>query len=272
MLKKTFLLFSFSLIIVFLYTAGAMAQETEAAEGDAGGIGLTVGLDYWSNYYWRGTPYFQEDGVFFPTVAYDVMGSGLVLTLGAELSEDWVFDGKPVDTSASPDGVDNKDIHSTDFAVDYSTTIADMVSVGGGFWYFLTWNTDYNFMYWYLTAGLTSVPLSPTLTFYHDIYQESGDAKDFYVQLALSHGFELTKEAGLTLGVAGGYYNYDSYGLRGISDIDFSAALEIAVGIVTYTSSFHYIIVPTKDFYDYTAPGAKDINRFYASFGASVSL
>ena len=240
------------------YGTDLQAQEEDST------LGISVGITYWSNYYWRGTPYYSEDGAFFPTISYDVLKTGLVLSVSAELAEDWVFDNK------APQAV--KDLNATDFGLDYSYTFADMVSLGAGAWYFHTWGTAGRFISWYLSASAVSIPLSPTLSFSHDYYTDSKEKEDFYVVLGISHTFALYEAVDLTLGASGGYYRAKSVDKNGISDIDLSAALSVTKGIITYSADFHYLIIPSKDYYDFAASGAKDINRFYSSFGISLSF
>ncbi len=253
MLKK------FSLIIAGIIMAGA---GSAFAEGKP--LGLSVGLDYQSTYLWRGT-YFYSKGVFFPKVSYDVMGTGLYLSVWAELSEAYLFDGDQSSVS--------KDYQSTDFGIDYSKTFADFVTIGAGFWYFMMWEVDNSFMYWYLSASL-ALPLNPTINFYHDIYQNDpgndGQYSDIYIQLALSHPFQLTKEASLTTGASMGYYRNKGLDRNGISDIDLSAELSLTKGMVTWTGGFHLIIVPSEDYYKVGTED--DIVRYYAKFGVSLAF
>ncbi len=254
MLKKI------SKVILAIIIAGGIYTGTASAEGKS--LGISAGIDYQSTYLWRGT-YFYGKGVFFPKVSYDVMGSGLFLSVWAELADDYLFDGDKT----------HKDLQSTDFGIDYSKTFAEFITVGAGFWYFMLWETDYSFMYWYLSVGL-ALPLNPTITIYHDIYQKEqandGQYSDIYIQLALSHAIELTKEASITPGAAIGYYRNKGFDRNGISDIDLKAELAVTKGMVTYTGGFHLIIVPTEDYYKVGTED--DIVRYYAKFGVSLSF
>jgi len=256
-MKKIFKLLAVICLSITIFVPGVMAQESE----DSSDIGLTIGIDYMSNYLWRGSLWYGDDGAFFPSVSYDISDTGLTLSLSAEISEDYVFD---------PDS--NKkaieDIHATDFGVDYSYSIKDMATIGAGLWYYMMWDDSYSFISGYVSASLDSVFLTPTLTYSHDYYTDSEDGKDFYIQLGVSHSFELVKDASLDLGATGGYYYADSTDQKGISDIDFSAGLSVTSGILTYSSGFHYVLVPSEDFYG----TPKDISRFYASFGVSASI
>jgi len=257
-------LFIVSLILTIFASTEIFAQEEAATEkSESSAIGISVGIDYWSNYLWRGSYWYQGDGAFFITASYDILGSGAVISVGEELSEDWMFDGDET----------LKDIHSTDFGIDYSYTFSDMLTLGVGFWYFMMWEPANSFGTAYVSLCLSSILLSPTLTYNHDFYPDKDDLydedfKDFYIQLGISHSFALYEGVALDLGAVGGYYKMTSGDLSGISDIDLSAGLSVTKGILTYGSSFHYVIVPSKDFYG----TAKDINRFYASFGVTCSI
>lgn len=246
-------------ILLGLFSGTAMAADK--------GIGLSVGLDYQSMYLWRGM-YFYKNGVFFPKASYSFGDTGLSVSVWAELSDEYLFDGN--------DAAVVKDYQATDFGIDYATTFGKLVNFGAGFWYFLMWDTDNSFMYWYASLGF-NVLLTPTITIYHDIYQKNpgndGQYSDIYVQLALSHGFKLTEEASLTTGTAVGYYRNKGLDLNGVSDIDLSAELAFTKGMVTYTGGFHLVIVPSKDYYQFNTPSGKDdIVRYYAKFGVSLSF
>ena len=242
------------------------AQEAEAAPADSG-IGLSIGLDYMSNYLWRGTYWYGGNGAFFPSVSYDVLGSGLTIGVCGELSEAWIGDMRD----------DNEDIQAFDIGADYSKSFGP-VTLGVGVWYYMMKESDYSLASGYVSLSLDTVPLTPTLTYNHDYYTGDSDvvgdeAKDFYVTLGLSKSFELMKDAAFDLGAQAGYYSMKSFGsdLSGISDIDLSAAFSVTKGIATYSSSFHYVIVPGGDYVDYGL-SYKDYSRFYATFGVSCSI
>ena len=83
----------------------------------------------------------------------------------------------------------------------------------------------------------------------------------FTFNWVVSHGLELMKDVSLDLGAMAGYYYADSTNQKGISDIDFSTALTVTKGIISYSAGFHYVIVPSKDFY-YGTDGGKNIQPF----------
>lgn len=245
------------LSLMLTSAAAVMAEEDK-------GIGLTVDMSYTSDYLWRGTDWYSGDGAFFPALSYDVMGSGLTVSVAAELSEDYIFDG--TDTS--------KDLQATDFGLDYSYSIGESVTLSAGIWYFLLWDTDLSFITFTGSVALDFLPLTPTITYNHDYYTGTEDGKDFYITLGLSHSFELMKDVALDLGGSMGYYYADSTDQYGISDIDLSAGLSVTKGILTYSGGFHYVISPSDDFNkaSVSASGDKDISKFYATFGVSCSI
>ncbi len=253
-----------------LAVASISMTAVSASAQEDNSLGITVGVDYMSNYLWRGSYWFQNDGAFFPSASFDVMGSGLSLTVSGEFSEDYLFDGVNVGDSV-------KDLQATDFGADYSYTFADAVTLGASVWYYMLWDNDLSFATGTISLTFDTLPLSPTVVYNHDYY--TGDlgegvdkGKDFYIQAGGSHSFELVKDvASLDLGVMAGYYDSASCNTSGISDINFSADFAVTSGIITYSAGFHYVVVPSKDYY-YDLNDKKDINRFYATFGVSCSI
>ncbi|MCP4132341.1 MAG: hypothetical protein GY754_15320 [bacterium] len=244
---------------------GAWAQESEAAPAPAEtesseAIGLSIALDYVSNYYWRGVYWFENDGVFFPMISYEA--AGFTLSFGGEFSEDaFIDDGNSTVT----------DRHALDFGVDYSYSFGETATLGAGVWFFMFYNEKANnFFTGTLSLSLDTVPLTPTVSYSHDYYTDSGKKKDFYVTLAIGHEIELTKESKLELGLSSGYYYADSTDQKGISDITASAKLSVDVSSVTLSGGFNYLIVPAKDFYTYN--NVKDLSRFSSSFRAAYSI
>lgn len=256
------------ILVMTLMLASVTVMFSRDARAEESGIGLSFGISYMSDYLWRGGDWYGGDGAFFPSLSYDVLGSGFTLSVSAELAEAYIFDG----TDTVPGGTNVKDLQATDFGLDYSYSIGDKVTLGASIWYFLLWDTSLSFMTFSGSVALDFLPLTPTLTYTHDYYTDTGDAKDFYIQLGGSHSFDLMKDVSLGLGAVMGYYYADSVDLKGISDIDLSAELSVTKGIVTYSAGFHYVIVPSEDYYSASVTGKDDINKFYATFGVSCSI
>lgn len=283
------------------------------------GLGLTVGLDYVSNYMTRGEfgfNYYDSGpigGFFFPFVSFDVFDTGLRLEVRGEVSETWIGGSGEEDNESANYA---QHLHSIDFNVNYTYSIDNIITFDAGVWYYRykTWTLDDgphdNFSYFdfYLSAAIDTLPLTPTFSITYSHFTDKrmyrgdfvyynpltgqttpGDGKngDWYFQLGIEHSFELANATFLDLNAVAGYYYKRAIVPKSpdISDIDLSAGISTTKGIVAFTGSFHYVIVPGTQFKSYTLEGTddpitmtrvyplvKDIHRFYARFGASVSL
>ena len=237
----------------------------------ASDLGFTVGLDYSSKSIWRGIYIYDKDGSFNPFISYDIFDTGLSLTVGSVLVDDYVLESK--------DNKTYRDSQLTEFCVDYSNKFG-FVTLGAGFYYYRYWDNDFSYSESHVSLAFEDIPLSPTIIYTHDYYFSSKadkQGKDFYIQFGISHSFDLIEEvASLDLGAIAGYYKCSSWGddLKGVSDIDLSVGLTFTHGAVEYSAGFHYVIVPSKDFYYniYFDGTNKDISRFYSTFGASYSF
>ncbi len=229
-------------LLVFLFVAGAaLAQEKEEQKKNDP-VGVSVGIDYYSLYLWRGIKCFSGDGAFVPKASWTVFNSGLTLSVMGEVSSSWVFNGwwkKPGKYDYRVDGAGNivrKNLNfnhaayaaqTFDFGADYSYTIKDAVTIGASIWYWwfynsgharefalprvdglnLVSNVDVSYMTTSVSIGLPIVPyVNPLIIVTHDYYTLLKKGGDFYVQLGLNHPFELTKEVSLTPGIMIGYY------------------------------------------------------------------
>jgi len=254
-------------------------------------LGFTVGMDYVSKNKRRGLPAFGSieidgevfpvgravefslvDGAFFPFVSYDVMDTGISIKVKGEFAESYIIDGNKT----------HKDASSVNFNFDYSNKF-DLVTLEGGAWYFWHWDKNLSYSEIYMSLKFEDIFLTPTITYIHDYYYYYYHWKDFYIQLGISHSFDLMPDiTSLTLGASSGYFNHKFRDIKGISNIDLSTKLEVKAGAVTYTAGFYYLIVPLKEFYyssseldwsDAANPKpVKDRNRFYAAFGAAYSF
>jgi len=269
-MKKLFRIVAFTLIasISFLSTP-LFATEEES-------IGLTAGIEYASKSMWRGMYLYDKEGIFYPFLTYDVLDTGLSLTVLAGLAEAYIFDKEQTVF---------KDNQYMGFCIDYSNNFG-LVTLGAGFHYYMYhWEREYDYSETYVSFALEDFFLSPTLTIIYDYYfgEVDGDAgKDFYIQLGIGHSFDLISEiVSLDLGASIGYYSssVEAEKVSGISDIDLSIGLSVDHNSVNYFAGFHYVIVPSKDFYYHEAIHTKNINstvkdkhRFYSVFGVSHSF
>ena len=244
-------------------------------------IGLTVGVDYVSKKKWRGVPVFDGlidgeifpvEGAFLPFVSYNVMDTGLSLEIRGKFAESYIIDGNKTHRGGN----------STDFNLDYSNKFG-LVTLGAGAWYFRYWDNNRTYSDVYVSLELTDIFLSPVIIYTQDYYFDTKYWKDFYLQIGISHSFDIVTDiVYLKLAAIAGYFNRQSDKVRGISDIDLSAELNAKSGAITYSAGFHYVIVPLKAFYrssgqvDWSYPdnpkSVKDRNRFHAAFGVSYTF
>ena len=258
-MKKSLTLIFVAVMLIMAFTIADIYAQEETEGTDS--IGLSVDIDYMSNYLWRGGYWYGNDGAFFPSLSYEI--AGILISYCGEFSEDAVIDDG--DSSI-------KDLHATDLGLDYSFSIGEFLSIGVGVWYFYFHNEDtYSFITGTASVTLDSVPLSPTLTYNHDYYTDSEDKEDFYIQLGISHDIELIKGASLGLGIVGSYYNAESTDQTGISDITTTVSIAVEADRVIYSCGFNYVAVPAKDFKK-DLNGEDDIHRFFATFGVSYSI
>jgi hypothetical protein len=250
-MKKTII----GIALVAAMTAAAFAQEgargkdgaKDAAQKQENPIGLGFSINYYSTYIWRGIDFYQGDGYFFPSITWDVFGSGLKLIVAAEVASSWVFNGfrpKPQEYNFDFSGIPSKKKkqinhyayanQGLDFAADYSYTFKNIITIGANFWYYWYYNSkNATEMSWprieslnivkkwdtsYFTVGfkvgLDCVPwINPTIAVFYDNYVGYRRAGDYYVQLGFKHDFELVKGVfTITPGITAGYYYGRTYG------------------------------------------------------------
>lgn len=270
-MKKLIKLSLLTLVLAVSVSAAGYAEEAESkAEAKKSvATGISLGLDYVSTYLWRGMYFYGGGGAFFPSVGWSIFDTGLSIGVAGEFAVDYFFEMNGRNSTGF-------DFHSIDFGADYSYTFAELVTLSVGLWYWYYFNSeeaigaDASF----LTASLGlsfDCLLSPFINFTYDYYVDKDfaeeNAKDFYLQFGIGHEFELYENVALSLGLAAAYYHAKSIGAFGISDIDASVGLSVTKGVATFSGGFHYVAVPMEDFY-----AGGDVHRWYASFGASVSL
>jgi hypothetical protein len=296
------------LFAVLAFTTVFAAAELKAADD----IGLTVGVDYWSNYLFRGQYQYYGEGAFFPYASYDILGSGLTIGVVGEIAETWLGGGSE-DNSDPSDSWPGylKYQHALDVGLDYEYEIEGTATLGVGVWHYRYKDNFQSYTSGYVTASLDMVPFVtpfvqitgdyywgdkatahtaddygvPVGTKYKDIFGND-DRSNLYIQAGITKNIEVTKDvASIDLGAVVGYAHYRALGnkIDDISDIDLSATFSLTEGMVTLTGGFHYVIVPGNQFkntsiHDYQDPISgndipdKDIHRFYATFGASCSI
>jgi len=258
------------------------------AEGRA--IGLSAGLDYFSNYFWRGVDYYGENrGVIFPFVNLELGQTGLSLGYLGEYSSEVAGDG----------ATDSDKLwYGADFGIGFSYTIAEAVTIGAKVWYYWYYNSvdqnkkinandhDESFATGTVSLAVDALPLTPTIIYNHDYYIDDYEGtretdEDFYVQFQLSHAFQLTAEAALKLTAGIAYYNQATAELendpsskkkKGISDVTAAADISVTVGGATIHGSLNYAYVPDEDWYRDATTGIANKHHWWSGFGASYAL
>lgn len=327
-MKKLFFVLTTVMMIASSLGAQEAVEESKAPAREPAGI--SIGVDYYSHYLWRGTRFFGSDGAFIPALSWDVMGSGLTLGMSMELSASYFFEGfqhKPKKYYYTDAGIPYKKQlkliregylnHSLDFGADYSHTFSDAVTLGISVWYYWYFNhprarelalpvyteantgymlrsrpVDLSFQSTMLTLGIDAVPfINPVISFAHDWYTAEKLAGDFYVQFAIGHDFEMTKEVTVGIGTAAGYYYYRtgektrfyiSYDaatqtfsperdrsplIKGVSDITTRIELAFTKGPISLNGGFYWVAVPAKSWYK-----GDTVHRYYAKVGVSCSI
>ena len=275
--------------IIFLALAIAIiAPEARAQQGDGprqAVIGLTARLDYYSTYLWRGTYSYGGDGAFLPSLSYDILRTGAVVSFIGEFSESYFFEGEKSDRNQTAFAA-----HGLNFGLDYSRTLDSAVTLGAALWYYWYFNsstsdaanrTDYTFLMARGYVKMDSVPLTPVLAVNYDYYTAIRRGGDFYVTLGVSHEFALADSVSLALSLGAGYYYQNTAKTttyagsdvietpvkKGFSDITALAILKFSQGRLGISAGFGYIAVPAETWHK-----GQDIHRFYATFGASLTL
>ncbi len=234
--------------------AQAGAKDKEALKDDKQkkvedkSIGLSFSMNYASLYVWRGIDFYQGDGYFYPAISWEPFSSGLKITVAAEVSASWVFNGFTERPDTYYYDIDSGSYyrkkkqynsyayanHGLDFGLDYSYTFEGIITLGANFWYFWYYNSKYaSEMAWpkiessnivkkwdtsYFSVGvnigLDCVPwINPTIAAYYDNYVGYHRAGDYYLQLGLKHDFEVLKDIiTITPSITAGYYWGRTYG------------------------------------------------------------
>ncbi len=164
-------------------------EGTTVAEADTEDVErptASADVAFLSQYIWRGQGLSKDSLVIQPSVTAGYRGFSLNL---------W----GNLDTSyANEPYKDDSKWNETDLTFGYDTRFG-MLGVGAGFIYYALDNAD-DWKEFYLSLGL-DVLLAPTVTVYREISKNQG----WYVNLGISHSFELPREMTLDLS---GYVSY----------------------------------------------------------------
>lgn len=278
---KRILLF---IICCLMSTCVVFSNRTARAEGGSP-IGLTAGVEYWGNYFWRGLDFFGNDGVFFPYVYFSPGNSGLSLMYMGQYASETLGDGTGKTDPAPGTGLNA--YQGAHFNLAYKLTIANAVTIGASAWYYWFYKSEDELGYdqsWAegtVSLSINALPLCPTISYTHDYYVdenatvngngvrgEGEQGRDYYVKFALSHSFQLVSGSTLALGASAGYFNYESNRKKGFSDIVASAKLATSAGPVSLFGQMNFAYVPDDDF---NSEGDNEY-RWWANFGVAFSI
>ena len=287
------IIFKLTLAAILLTTTIVYAEQKE----EDSEIGLSFGLNYISNYIYKYYSYYRGEknngGVFIPYVNYNVFNTGLNIGIKAGIPELMIGSRKEEETSAKTRKT-MKYNQSIDFNLEYEYNIENIMTLGVGAWYYrfktMQESAGLNFSYYdyyFYCRAAENIPLMPIFRVIYMTEQShevipTKKMSQLYAQLGISHGFELAKETYLDLGVIAGFLHNrlraqrdDKHGINDISDIDFSIGLSTTSDILYFSASFHYIIVPGKQYKSITMTSSYDlldINKFYSQFGVGCRI
>lgn len=225
-------------------------------------IAIDLTADYFGKYIWRGQN-LVDDPVFQPGLS---IGAGNV-TVGI-----W---GNLELTDFSDH---RHEFTELDYSLDYSADFPGLEGVGYsvGLIYYDFPNTDVKDTTEAYGGLSFDLPLSPSVTFYHDLEEAEGT----YVTCGIGYSIEqigelgpdvpVAMEAGASLGWGSGSYNDYYWGTdqSKLNDIVFSASFPFDVGGWTITPSVNYVTLVSDDIRDTDAYGT-DSDFFFAGIGAS---
>jgi hypothetical protein len=229
-----------------------------------------MGLDYWSDYFWRGFSFYGDAesprGVFYPWVDYS--WKELSLAAVGELPQS-MLGGNPNSTEQAWAGVD--------FILSHSTSLFDdRVRLGSRVAYFLYPNSPNvnadgarnDFVDLGVWFQLDTLPLKPRLEYSHYLRIDDHNGQqitfeDIYLRLSLRQNFEPLEHLILTASGSIAYFWYpsseywnspdvgghgDDY--RGLSDIvgSIRATTDLWPRFTPY-ASLNVAFVPDQDFY-----------------------
>ena len=214
--------------------------ELKAQDSKDSKIGLTVGIDYVSNYLYRGEYFYvnaQNSGMIAPYVSYDVFKTGLSLGIKGEVAEQWFWDERDEFQNTTS----FKMMNSIDINVNYMYELKKTMSLNIGGWYysyqrvhFINTTSGYDPSYFdiYFSAQIDALPLTPRLIVTYSYFMDDDYARgakdvgsntwvwgngpgkngDWYIQFGLGHSFELFYETYFDLEAMAGFYNKNSSG------------------------------------------------------------
>jgi len=216
-----------ALVFVALGTGVALAEEGSSVE-------FEVTADFFSKYIWRGQN-LNEDYAFQPGISASYAG----------------FTGGVWGSLDMTDYGDNEgEFTEVDYYVDYSGSVPGVegveFAVGVVNYHFPSIYGDTTEIYWGLGFDL---PLSPSVSVYHDVDQADGTyvsfgiGQDFGTIVELAEGMPVGMDFSASLGLADGDYNEFYWGTKdaGLNDLALSVSFPFEVFGWSVSPSLNYV-------------------------------
>lgn len=242
------------LALCMVSPAGAEAVVAES------GVDLEFTSDFFSKYIWRGQN-LDDDPVFQP--GFSISHKNLTASVWGN------FEFTNINGNRG-------DFTELDYSLDYSGAVPGIEGLGysiGLIYYDFPGTAVKDTTEAYLGFSF-DLPLSPSLTIYHDIDEAEGS----YVSLAFSHSIEKIAELGGdtpigmelagSLGWGSGSYNRYYWGTdqSKLNDLTFSASFPFEAAGWTVTPSLNYVTLLSDDIRATDAYGT-DSDFFFAGIG-----
>jgi len=225
--------------LVGIVTAQEKKEEKEVIERIIEPGILAVSLDYYSNYLFRGTEFFNGDGCFYPKASWTMFNTSLLLSVSSEIAASFGWPKKPDEYLYGINSfgkITRKNLNfnhiayatqSLDVGMDYSYAFKNAVTLGASAWYWWYYNSrhareyarpqvdglnmvsyvDISFLTTAVSIKLPIIPfINPTLSLTQDYYTGLRKGGDFYAQFGLSHPFKFIEEIIVTPRIMAGYY------------------------------------------------------------------
>ncbi len=225
-----------SVLVVWVVIAALFVSSPSWA---VDGVDFEVTADFYSKYVWRGQ-LINDDFVFQPGISmtFDKFTAGIWGSL--DMTD---YNGE------------SGEFIEYDYYLDYTTTIAEGVDLSlGVIHYYFPGADGTTELYWGLAFDL---PLSPSVTLYHDI----DEVKGTYVSVGVEHsvetigelcpGIPVGMEISASLGWGSDAYNSAYWGAPatgpGLNDLTVGVAFPMAFGGWTVSPSMTYVTLLDSD-------------------------
>lgn len=243
-------------LVLVIGTAGALR---------AGEVSFDVSADFYGKYIWRGQN-LSDDPAFQPGISANYKGLTASVWGNMDLTN---INGNSGDFS------------ELDYSLGYSAAVPGVEGLGysiGVIYYDFpgTDLPDTTEVYWGLSLDL---PLSPSITVYHDVDEAEGS----YISLGLAHSIEKIAELGSDLsvgmeigaGLGWGSASYNKYywGTEQSKMQDFSFSVSFPIEVIGWTisPSLNYVTLLSDDIRDTDVYGT-DSDFFFAGVSISKSF